>query len=68
MYTLHTTINTHLANSGQRNALMKKKRIRARHRGVATRRSEEVRALPARERPPDRTEVARYAFVIRKKN
>ena len=31
---------------------------------MATKRSEEVRTLLARERPPDRMEVARYAFVL----
>ena len=64
---VHATVDTHIANLGQSMELMKKKRIRAGHRGVATKRSEEIRALLARERPPDRTEVARYAFFLQEK-
>ena len=48
----------------ERMELMKKIQIRAGHSGVATERSEEIRALLVRERPPDRTEVARYTFFL----
>ena len=64
---VHATVDTHLANLGQRMELMKKKRRSAGHRRVATKRSEEIRALLARKRPPDRMEVAWYAFFHQEK-